>query len=89
MRSLLGEPEVAEELAALAALDNEVPVLLLAASDDRLVPPSALQRWAALFPQAEAHLLGDGGHQLLLRGGRDVLVRWLALAPRVPPDPTA
>ncbi len=80
MRSLLGEPEVAGELAALAGLDDTVPVLLLAASDDRLVPPSALRRWVTLFPHAEAHLLGDGGHQLLLGGGRDVLVRWLATA---------
>jgi pimeloyl-ACP methyl ester carboxylesterase len=85
MRSLLGEPEVPEELAALAGLDAETPVLLMAASDDRLVSPGALQGWAALFPQAETRLLG-GGHQLLLRGGLDVLVRWLdAVAGHVPP----
>jgi pimeloyl-ACP methyl ester carboxylesterase len=77
MRSLLSEPAVAGELAALRGLDGELPVLLLAASDDRLVSPAALQRWSSLFPHAEAHLLDAGGHQLLWRGGGDLLVRWL------------
>jgi pimeloyl-ACP methyl ester carboxylesterase len=77
MRSLLSEPAVAGELAALRGLDGEAPVLLVAARDDRLVPPAALQRWSTLLPQAETHLLDAGGHQLLFHGGGDLVVRWL------------
>ena len=85
MRSLLGDPKVAEEVAGLRGLDAATPVLLLAASDDRLVSPRALQGWSALLPRAETHLL-DGGHQLLLRGGLEVLVFWLnAVARDMPP----
>ena len=77
MLSLLRDPAVAGELAGLRGLDEELPVLLLAARDDRLVPPAALERWATLLPRAEAHLLDAGGHQLLWRGGDGLLVRWL------------
>ncbi len=77
MLSLLRDPAVAGELAGLRGLDEELPVLLLAARDDRLVAPAALERWATLLPRAEAHLLDAGGHQLLWRGGDGLLVRWL------------
>jgi pimeloyl-ACP methyl ester carboxylesterase len=77
LRSLLVDPAVTGELAGLRGLDDELSVLLLAARDDRLVPPAALERWSALFPRAEAHLPGAGGHQLLWRGGDALLVRWL------------
>ena len=77
MLSLLRDPAVSGELAGLRGLDVELPVLLLAARDDRLVPPAAFERWAMLLPRAQAHLLDAGGHQLLWRGGDVLLVRWL------------
>lgn len=77
MLSLLRDPAVSGELAGLRGLDVELPVLLLAARDDRLVPPAAFERWAMLLPRAQAHLLDSGGHQLLWRGGDVLLVRWL------------
>jgi aminoacrylate hydrolase len=90
MHSLLRDPAVAGELAGLRGLDEELPVLLLAARDDRLVPPTALERWSALLPHAEAHLLDAGGHQLLWRGGEGLVARWLReVAPRsVSPEVT-
>lgn len=90
MRSLLSEPAVAGEVTALHGIDGELPVLLLAARDDRIVSPAALRRWSVLFPRAEAHLLDTGGHQLLLRGGGDLLVRWLqGVGPRGVSEVTA
>jgi aminoacrylate hydrolase len=77
LRSLLGEAAVLTELPSASGLDGRVPTLLMAASDDRLAPSSAMHHWTELFPHAEVRTLPRGGHQLLLREGHDVLVRWL------------
>ena len=81
MRSALYDPTVAEELEQVRALDGRVPVLIEHAREDRTVRLDAHDRWRALLPSAEHHVV-DGGHQVQLRTRFETLAAWLGRLPR-------
>ena len=56
------------DLRALAAQVQQ-PVWLLGGGQDRLVPPEAQDRIAALFPQAEVHCMAKAGHAPFVADG--------------------
>lgn len=72
----LHDPDSPRHLAPLR--DLAAPSLLAFARDDRSVPPTTLERWAGLLPDAERLLLDEGDHQFLLRDGLAPVVAWLA-----------
>lgn len=83
MAGALWDPSVLAELARVPAATAPVPALLVNAADDRTVPLSDQDRWAALLPHAERRTLDEGGHQFLLRTGFEPLARWLLALPEV------
>ncbi|CAN5203941.1 hypothetical protein BH18ACT5_BH18ACT5_13450 [soil metagenome] len=87
MWSLLADVSVIEEMRPLAGLPVSIPVLLLAAADDRYVGQHALSRWRQLLPNAETVEVPTGGHQFLLREGFEALVDWLNSIPTRNPFP--
>lgn len=77
MSSALWDPGVTPELETIRAIAPRVRVLLANATDDRTVPVTDQERWAALLPHAERRVLDEGGHQFLLRSDFGVLADWL------------
>lgn len=80
MRSALYDPALAGELEAVRALDGRFPILIEHALDDRTVRLDAHQRWRALLPNAEHHVV-DGGHQVQLHSHFRTLADWLDRLP--------
>ena len=74
--ALIWDPTAADELAALRALDDTVPELLLFSDEDHTIAPDSLERWRAVLPKSEVVLI-PGAHQLLLRGGFATLAGWV------------
>ena len=81
MRSALYDPEVAEALERVHALDGRFPILIEHALDDRTVRLDAHDRWRALLPGAEHHVVA-GGHQVQLQNRFETLAAWLGGLPR-------
>jgi pimeloyl-ACP methyl ester carboxylesterase len=76
--SLWSDPSLGADVRASAAsLRGDLPILLRHAADDRSVAPASLDRWAELLPGADAALLPEGGHQVLLRSGFAIVEPWL------------
>ncbi|MEX1264680.1 MAG: alpha/beta fold hydrolase [Actinomycetota bacterium] len=78
MWALWSDPALKDELGAIAALDGSMPVLLAHARDDKTVAMRAHAGWTRVLPQADRHLLDEGGHQFLLRTGFEPFAGWLA-----------
>lgn len=73
----------------------QAPMLVLAAEQDRILPPHVVEQIAARYPQAEYHQLPDCGHMFFLEPGTDAglkrLQRWieavaLPITQQVPPS---
>ena len=80
MRSALYDPALAQELDGIRALDGRFPILIEHALDDRTVQLDAHERWRALLPNAEHHVVA-GGHQVQLHSRFQTLAAWLDRLP--------
>lgn len=78
MWALWSDPELRAELGSIGALDGSMPMLLAHARDDRTVAMRAHRGWTRILPNAEQHVLDEGGHQFLLRTGFEPFITWLA-----------
>jgi len=76
MRSALYDPAIAPELEAVRALDGRFPALIEHGLDDKTVRLDAHERWRALLPSAEHHVVA-GGHQVQLHSRFQTLADWL------------
>jgi hypothetical protein len=81
MRSALYDPALAQELERVRDLDGRFPVLIEHALEDRTVQLDAHDRWRALLPSAEHHVVA-GGHQVQLHSRFQTLAAWLDRLPR-------
>jgi pimeloyl-ACP methyl ester carboxylesterase len=76
MRSALYDPTIVGEMERVRTLDGRFPVLIEHALDDRTVRLEAHDRWRALLPSAEHHVVA-GDHQVQLHSRFETLVAWL------------
>jgi pimeloyl-ACP methyl ester carboxylesterase len=81
LASTVWDPELPAALEAVRAIPGSLPTLLVNATDDRTVGLAEQERWAALLPHAERRMLGEGGHQFLLRSRFEALAEWLLALP--------
>jgi len=80
MRSVLYDPEIARDMERVRAFDGRFPVLIEHGLEDRTARLDAHERWRALLPSAEHHVVA-GGHQVQLRSRFETLVAWLERLP--------
>lgn len=78
MWSLWSDPTLRDEVDRAGETVSAMPALLAHADDDRTVSIRASEEWAELMPNAEHHVVAEGGHQFLLRTGFEPLASWLA-----------
>ena len=76
MWSALYDPSVLDDLERVRMLDEQLPVLIEHAEDDRTVRLDARARWKELLPGAE-HRLVPGGHQIQLQDRFVQLRSWI------------
>jgi pimeloyl-ACP methyl ester carboxylesterase len=74
--SLIWDPTVAEELAALDSALRARPQLLLYSDEDTTIGADSLERWRGVLPDAEVRII-PGAHQLLLRDHFASLADWV------------
>ncbi|HEX7247687.1 MAG TPA: alpha/beta hydrolase [Actinomycetota bacterium] len=78
MWALWSDPGFKPELERIATLDGSIPSLLAHARDDKTVAMRGHASWMRVLPNAEPHVLDEGGHQFLLRTKFEPFVGWLA-----------
>ena len=82
------DPTLPDAFGAIERIPPATRVLLAHAQDDARVPAANIERWRRHIPHAEALLLPDGGHQVLLRTRFQPLATWLgSVDPAPSPGP--
>ena len=78
------DPTLSGEFPAIDRIPRATRVVFAHAADDVRVPAANVERWRRHIPHAEALVLPDGGHQVLLRTGFRPLATWLTAVDDAP-----
>jgi pimeloyl-ACP methyl ester carboxylesterase len=77
LHAFWSDPTLAQEVRSIERIPSATRVLLAHARDDARVPAANVERWRRHIPHAEALVLPEGGHQVLLRTRFQPLATWL------------